>query len=89
MYELILTVMVTFAHPVEVVDGHGIAMLSHNYEVAVQGFSNKEACLTYTNFTDLEKSLTSTFGADTKVALEAAPQCQPQPATATTTTSTK
>lgn len=89
MYELILTVMVTFARPVAVIDGHGISMVSHNYEVAVQGFSNKEACLSYTNFQDLENSLTGTFGANTKVALEAAPQCQPQPATTTTTTTTK
>jgi hypothetical protein len=88
MYELILTVVVTFAHPVEVVDGHGVSMLSRNYEMAVQGFSNKEACLSYTNYTDLEDSLTSTFGADTKVALEAAPQCRPQSAAASNTAKT-
>ena len=89
LYELILTVVATFAHPVALVDGHGVNMISRRYEVALQGFATRQACETYANataYTELEKSLTGTFGADTKVAPETAPRCQAQPGTPATHT---
>jgi hypothetical protein len=67
VYELILTVMVTFVGPVAEVDGHGISMLSQRYEVAVQGFSSQEACSSFAGYTSLESYLTGAFGAQTKV----------------------
>jgi hypothetical protein len=89
LYELILTVVATFGHPVAVIDGHGVNMVSRQYEIAVQGFKTREACETYasaTAYSDLEKSLTDTFGADTKVAAETAPRCQAQSATSSALT---
>jgi hypothetical protein len=78
MYNLFLTVMVTFSHPVLVLDGHGVSMVTRMYQVAVQGFSSKGDCINFAGYTDLEQSLTGTFGADTKVVPEATPRCIPQ-----------
>jgi hypothetical protein len=82
MYELILTVMVTVGRPVLVLDGHGVSMVTNRYEVAVQGFPSKEECLAFSGYTDLEQSLTGTFGANTKVVPETTPRCRQQPAAA-------
>lgn len=79
MYSLILSVMVTFAHPVLVLDGHGVSMVTHRYEVAVGGFATKDECLNFAGYTDLEQSLTGTFGADTKVIPETTARCYLQP----------
>jgi hypothetical protein len=78
MYELIITVMVTFSHPVLSLDGHGVSMLTNRSEVAVQSFPSKDDCLDFAGYTDLENSLTGTFGADTKVVQESAPRCKRQ-----------
>jgi hypothetical protein len=78
MYELILTVMVTFPHPVLTLEGHGVSMVTSRYEVAVQSFETKEECLNFAGYTDLEDSLTGTFGADTKIVQEATPRCRRQ-----------
>ncbi len=78
MYNLFLTVMVTFTHPVLVLDGHGVSMVTRMYQVAVQGFPSKDECMNFAGYTDLEQSLTGTFGADTKVVPEATPRCMVQ-----------
>jgi hypothetical protein len=78
MYELILTVMVTFGHPVAVLDNYGVSMITTKYEVAVQGFPTKNECINFSGYTDLEQSLTGTFGADTKVVPETTPRCKLQ-----------
>ncbi len=78
MYQLILTVMVTFSQPVLQLDGHGVSMVTHKYEVAVQGFPTKDECLAFSGYTDLEQSLTGTFGANTKVVPETTPRCTRQ-----------
>ena len=78
MYELILTVMVTFSHPVLSLDGHGVSMLTNRYEVAVQSFPTQDDCQNFAAYADLESSLTGTFGADTKVVQESAPHCKRQ-----------
>ena len=78
MYELILTVMVTFSQPVLTLDGHGVSMVTNRYQVAVQSFTSKEQCMNFAGYADLESSLTSTFGADTKVVQEATPVCKKQ-----------
>jgi hypothetical protein len=83
MYELILTVMVTFTHPVVMLDGHGVSMLEHRYQVAVQSFPTEAACMSFAGYADLESSLTDTFGADTKVVPESAPRCIRQSASTT------
>jgi hypothetical protein len=85
MYQLILTVMVTFGGPVADIDGHGVAMVTQRYVVAVQGFSTKEECVNFEGqgYTSLESSLTSTFGSQTKVSPETTPRCQLQPAETT------
>jgi hypothetical protein len=76
MYELILTVMVTFARPVAVIDGHGVGLITQRYEVSVQGFATESDCANYAGYTELEKTLTDTFGGTTKVVREAASRCQ-------------
>jgi hypothetical protein len=78
MYELILTVVVTFSQPVLTLDGHGVSMVTNRYEVAVQNFATKELRLGFSGYADLESSLTDTFGANTKIAQESAPQCRRQ-----------
>jgi hypothetical protein len=84
MYELILTVLVTFTQPVLTLDGHGVSMVTRRYEVAVQSFQTKEECMSFTGYPDLESSLTDTFGANTKVVpAESAPECRKQPASGT------
>ncbi len=84
MYELILTVLVTFNQPVLVLDGHGVSMMTRRYEVAVQNFPTKDECASFTGYADLEASLTGTFGANTKVIpMESAPECRRQPASGT------
>lgn len=81
MYELILTMMVKFAGPVAELDsGHRVAMVTQQYTIAVQGFTSQQDCLNYANYNDLETSMTSTFGASTKVIPESRPRCIPQPA---------
>jgi hypothetical protein len=79
MYELILSVMVNFAGPVAVIDGHSVGVITQRYEVSVQGFSTESDCANYAGFSELESYLTQTFGATTKVSSEAAPRCQRQP----------
>jgi hypothetical protein len=78
MYELILTVMVTFGAPVADIDGHGVSMITQRYVVAVQGFSTKEECVNFEGqgYPSLESSLTTTFGTQTKVSPESTPRCQ-------------
>lgn len=85
MFQLILTVMVSFAGPVADVDGHGVAMVTQRYVVAVQGFATREDCVNFEGqgYTSLESSLTSTFGSKTKVTPETTPRCQLEPAEAT------
>jgi hypothetical protein len=83
MYELILTVMVTFSHPVLTLEGHGVSMVTNRYEMAVQSFQTKEECLNFAGYTDLENSLTGTFGADTKIVQESTPRCRRQGNSAT------
>ncbi len=83
MYQLILTVMVTFGAPVADIDGHGVSMVTQRYVVAVQGFATREECLSFAGYTSLENSLTSTFGSQTKVSPETTPRCQVQPAATT------
>jgi hypothetical protein len=78
MYELILTVMVTFGQPVLVLDGHGVSMVTRRYEVAVQGFPTKDECVSFAGYKDLEESLTGTFGADTKIVPETTARCMLQ-----------
>jgi hypothetical protein len=78
MYELILSVMVSFAGPVATIDGHNVGVVTQRYEVSVQGFTSESACSGYAGYTELEKSLTTTFGANTKVVPEATPRCQRQ-----------
>ncbi len=75
MYNLFLTVMVTFSHPVLMLDGHGVSMVTRQYQVAVQGFPTKDECLNFSGYADLEQSLTGTFGADTKIVPETTPRC--------------
>ncbi len=79
MYELILTVMVTFGGPVADIDGHGVAMVTKRYVVAVQGFPSKAECLSFDGYTNLESSLTSSFGSQTTVSPETTPTCRLQP----------
>ncbi|HTV79083.1 MAG TPA: hypothetical protein VMF03_12545 [Steroidobacteraceae bacterium] len=84
MYELILTVVVTFTQPVLVLNGHGVSMVTRRYEVAVQNFTSKDQCMNFAGYTDLENSLTDTFGASTKVVpQETAPVCRLQSKSAT------
>ncbi|MGC1458439.1 MAG: hypothetical protein WA825_09205 [Steroidobacteraceae bacterium] len=83
MYELILTVMVTFGAPVADIDGHGVAMVTQRYVVAVQGFATKEDCLSFDGYQNLESSLTSTFGSQTKVTPETTANCKLQRVAAT------
>jgi hypothetical protein len=78
MYELILSVMVSFTGPVATIDGHNVGVMTQRYEVSVQGFASESECASYQGYTQLEKSLTDTFGADAKVVPEAAPRCQKQ-----------
>jgi hypothetical protein len=78
MYELILTVMVSFAGPVATIDGHSVGVVRQPYEVSVQGFATESDCSSYAGYTELENALTSTFGANTKVVPEATPRCQKQ-----------
>lgn len=80
MYQLILTVMVTFSQPVLMLDGHGVSMVTQKYQVAVQGFPTKDECLAFSGYSDLEQSLTGTFGANTQVVPETTPRCTRQPA---------
>jgi hypothetical protein len=82
MYELILTVMVNFAGPVAVVDGHGVGVITQRYEVSLQGFATESDCANFAGYSELEKSLTDTLGGNTKVLFEAAPRCEKQPSTA-------
>jgi hypothetical protein len=82
MYELILSVMVNFAGPVAVIDGHGVGVITQRYEVSLQGFATEGDCANFAGFADLEKTLTDTFGGPPKVISEAAPRCQKQPSAA-------
>ena len=83
MYELILTVMVTFGAPVADIEGHGVAMVTQRYVVAVQGFATKEECLSFDGYSNLESSLTGTFGSQTKVTPETTGNCRLQPVATT------
>jgi hypothetical protein len=83
VYELILTVMVTFVGPVAEVDGHGVKMLPQRYEVAVQGFSSEEECTSFAGYKSLESYLTSAFGTQTTVSPASEPHCRAQPAAST------
>jgi hypothetical protein len=82
MYELILTILVTFSQPVLVMDGHGVSMLTRKYQVAVQGFPTYAECMSFAGYTDLEQSLTGTIGAVTQVIPETTPRCTYQTTTA-------
>ena len=80
MYELILTMMVRFAGPVAELDsGHRVAMVTQQYTIAVQGFTSQQDCMNYAGYRDLESSLASTFGANTRVVPESRPRCILQP----------
>jgi len=80
MYEMILTVLVSFSGPVAELDGHGVNMVSQRYVVAVQGFTSEQECMSFAGYQNLESSLTSSFGAQTKIIPESKPRCQAQPA---------
>ncbi len=85
MYELILTVLVTFTQPVLILDGHGVSMVTHRYEVAVQSFKTMEECTNFAGYADLEKLAGRTPSAQTprSSSTETAPQCRKQPASGT------
>lgn len=63
MYELILTVMISFPGPVLVLeDGHSVTMASNYYRVAIQGFPNQQDCLNYKGYQAVTLTLTNALG---------------------------